>query len=115
MFAASPGLHGIEHPIYDIWLTDCKAPGETIVDAPQTADADGDAGRRSRRPTRPMPARAPTGAARHAAAQAQARCVARPAPPDDGRAPREPTQRFFPTSQYPTDLPARDPAGSSRK
>jgi hypothetical protein len=24
MFAASPGLHGIEHPIYDIWLTDCK-------------------------------------------------------------------------------------------
>lgn len=23
MFAASPGLHGIEHPIYDIWLTDC--------------------------------------------------------------------------------------------
>jgi len=24
MFAASPGLHGIEHPIYDIWLTECK-------------------------------------------------------------------------------------------
>jgi hypothetical protein len=26
MFAASPGLHGVEHPIYDIWLTDCAAP-----------------------------------------------------------------------------------------
>ena len=26
MFAASPGLHGVEHPIYDIWLTDCKDP-----------------------------------------------------------------------------------------
>ena len=26
MFAASPGLHGVEHPIYDIWLTDCKGP-----------------------------------------------------------------------------------------
>jgi hypothetical protein len=26
MFAASPGLHGVEHPIYDVWLTDCKAP-----------------------------------------------------------------------------------------
>ncbi|WP_398471921.1 DUF2155 domain-containing protein [Tardiphaga sp.] len=26
MFAASPGLHGVEHPIYDIWLTDCKQP-----------------------------------------------------------------------------------------
>ncbi len=40
MFAASPGLHGIEHPIYDIWLTGCETPGETIVEAPQTADAD---------------------------------------------------------------------------
>jgi hypothetical protein len=33
MFAASPGLHGVEHPIYDIWLTDCKAPDTTIVSA----------------------------------------------------------------------------------
>jgi hypothetical protein len=40
MFAASPGLHGVEHPIYDIWLTDCKVPDATIVsaqpDAPKT-------------------------------------------------------------------------------
>lgn len=33
MFAASPGLHGIEHPIYDIWLTDCKSPEQTVVSA----------------------------------------------------------------------------------
>src|SRR5712672_228148 len=33
MFAASPGLHGVEHPIYDIWLTDCKGPDQTIVTA----------------------------------------------------------------------------------
>jgi hypothetical protein len=26
MFAASPGLHAVEHPIYDVWLTDCAAP-----------------------------------------------------------------------------------------
>jgi hypothetical protein len=31
MFAASPGLHGVEHPIYDIWLTDCKGPETTVV------------------------------------------------------------------------------------
>jgi hypothetical protein len=42
MFAASPGLHGVEHPIYDIWLTDCKAPDTTVVtaapvDAPKPA------------------------------------------------------------------------------
>jgi hypothetical protein len=24
MFASSPGLHAVEHPIYDVWLTDCK-------------------------------------------------------------------------------------------
>lgn len=24
MFASSPGLHGVEHPIYDVWLTACK-------------------------------------------------------------------------------------------
>ena len=33
MFAASPGLHGVEHPIYDIWLTDCKNPETTVVSA----------------------------------------------------------------------------------
>src|ERR1019366_8067211 len=33
MYAASPGLHGVEHPIYDIWLTDCKGPDTTVVTA----------------------------------------------------------------------------------
>ena len=33
MFAASPGLHGVEHPIYDIWLVDCKNPETTVVSA----------------------------------------------------------------------------------
>jgi hypothetical protein len=36
MYAASPGLHGVEHPIYDIWLKDCKAPDTTIVNAAPT-------------------------------------------------------------------------------
>jgi len=31
MFAASPGLHGVEHPIYDIWLTDCKGASATVA------------------------------------------------------------------------------------
>ena len=33
MFAASPGLHGVEHPIYDIWLSDCKEPETTMATA----------------------------------------------------------------------------------
>src|SRR5262249_44891558 len=31
MFAASPGLHGVEHSIYDVWLVDCKKEPPTIA------------------------------------------------------------------------------------
>jgi hypothetical protein len=30
MFAASPGLHAVEHAIYDVWLIDCKATPPVI-------------------------------------------------------------------------------------
>lgn len=42
MFAASPGLHAIEHPIYDVWLKDCKggtAPTVTAEGTPEPAAA----------------------------------------------------------------------------
>lgn len=26
MFAESPGLNAVEHPVYDVWLTDCADP-----------------------------------------------------------------------------------------
>ena len=39
MFADSPGLHGIEHPVYDIWLTDCKGDGPLIHEAPEIVQA----------------------------------------------------------------------------
>lgn len=31
MFAASPGLHGVEHPVYDVWLVDCKGGQEAAA------------------------------------------------------------------------------------
>lgn len=34
MFASSPGLHGVEHPIYDVWLIGCKA-AEPVTTAGQ--------------------------------------------------------------------------------
>jgi len=40
MFAASPGLHAVEHPIYDVWLTDCASP-ETPTPVAQSAPAAG--------------------------------------------------------------------------
>jgi hypothetical protein len=40
MYAASPGLHAIEHPIYDVWLTDCKGPQQpTVASAPEAVPA----------------------------------------------------------------------------
>ena len=39
MFASSPGLHAVEHPIYDVWLTDCALPrtGPVAASAAQPA------------------------------------------------------------------------------
>ena len=34
MYASSPGLHAVEHPIYDIWITDCKAPLTKVAEEP---------------------------------------------------------------------------------
>jgi hypothetical protein len=109
MYAASPGLHGIEHPIYDIWLTSCKNPGETIAETPQTAAAD-DPG-----------VQAPAATATPDAAAAvkpppKPRRTPRPvvvAPAPVQAEVREPTQKFFPTSQYPSDLGFHDPSGHS--
>jgi len=42
VFAASPGLHAVEHPIYDIWLADCKNPvvvAEPVAPPPTPAAA----------------------------------------------------------------------------
>jgi hypothetical protein len=44
MFAASPGLNAVEHPVYDVWLNDCRLdsdvprPGEE-PDQARTASA----------------------------------------------------------------------------
>ncbi|MEW9615657.1 DUF2155 domain-containing protein [Shinella sp. S4-D37] len=37
MFADSPGLNAVEHPVYDVWLTECKATSE--VPPPEDSQA----------------------------------------------------------------------------
>jgi hypothetical protein len=39
MFAASPGLHAVEHPIYDVWLVDCKNPAVAATAPPAAAQS----------------------------------------------------------------------------
>jgi hypothetical protein len=31
MFAESPGLNAVEHPVFDVWLTDCSEPAKPAV------------------------------------------------------------------------------------
>jgi hypothetical protein len=63
MFASSPGLHAVEHPIYDIWLTDCAQPlGGAVAQAPApSAPVPAGSGRKPATPRAPAipPARAP--------------------------------------------------------
>src|ERR1700687_2110817 len=68
MYAASPGLHGVEHPIYDIWLTECKAPDTTVVTAAPTE------------PPKPAPALSPSPAQKRATPK-QAPRPPQPLPP----------------------------------
>jgi hypothetical protein len=49
MFAGSPGLHAVEHPIYDIWLTNCKGGATVVADTQPAAP----------RPTQSGPAGSP--------------------------------------------------------
>jgi hypothetical protein len=67
MFAASPGLHAVEHPIYDVWLTECKgatppAVAEAAPQEPKPAAA---------KPAPRQPARAPARAPLQPRAQQQ--------------------------------------------
>ena len=38
MFASSPGLHAVEHPIYDLWLTDCKGGTQVVAAEARTPE-----------------------------------------------------------------------------
>ena len=120
MFADSPGLHGVEHPVYDIWLTDCKGDGELIHEAAPVADAPIDSGDTDLGPIAPpskptsAPSATPTPKKRRATAadpgpldlNGPGAPVTIPLPPPVVAAPlpaaaptprNVPSQRFFPT------------------
>jgi hypothetical protein len=58
MFASSPGLHAVEHPIYDVWLTDCSQPIQAPAPVAQsTPPSPAPAAPAPQRPRQPPPAR----------------------------------------------------------
>ena len=59
MFASSPGLHAVEHPIYDVWLTDCSQPVQAPAPVAQSTTPSpapaAPAPQRPRQPPTPRP------------------------------------------------------------
>jgi hypothetical protein len=76
MFAESPGLHAVEHPVFDVWLTNCKT---------NAAPAPSGSAEKSATPTAP-PAPAAT-AAPAPPAEAAAAPPPPPEPPQEAEAP----------------------------
>ncbi|PZN97292.1 MAG: DUF2155 domain-containing protein [Hyphomicrobiales bacterium] len=110
MYASSPGLHGVEHAIYDVWLTDCKGGTELVVE-PKEPEAP--VAEEPRRP-RTAPARdvnqppGPPPGGRGDVLQPPGQRIDIQPPRGVPVAPQQaPRQRFFPTN------PGRDPAGGN--
>jgi hypothetical protein len=96
IFASSPGLHAIEHPIYDVWLTGCKGGNAVIAEPvdpdkvdPLKANPDPNAKTAQKKP--PVPAGAPLPGSPDGQ-------IGVAAPQGVPVAPRQPSQRFFPTN-----------------
>jgi len=86
MFAASPGLHAVEHPIYDVWITNCKggqapAVAEVPPEAPKQPARQQQQQQRRTAPPPPPPS-------------AQRAPPPPPPPPSAQRTPQQPS--FFP-------------------
>jgi hypothetical protein len=105
MFAESPGLHAVEHPVFDVWLTSCKTPNASTAagsneNAPPEAPADA--------------AEAPAPDAPAAAAEAPP-AAAEPPPPtaEAPRAPKPPK----PAAEAPIPLPwaTKPPANAASR
>ena len=98
MFAASPGLHGIEHAIYDVWLTDCKGGTEVIVEAKEQEDVPVAGQQRSRRQqqAQPRPGASPQ---QQAGVSPSGRLDVAPPRGVPVQPQQQPTRRFYPTNQ----------------
>lgn len=130
MFAASPGLHGVEHPVYDVWLVDCKggkesAPAATTAETAPAPDATAAAApaepkkKKSRKvePKAPAPVEnAPIGPADAAPPQPAVEAAPAPDAPAAGEAPAQPQpgrkkKRKPAAAAAPAATPVEPPSG----
>lgn len=116
MFAGSPGLNAIEHPVYDVWLTDCKGGTDIIKTPPEVEEEEPPPQavelrkNTPARPVNPLPNRPLPNAA-----NAPLRLPGDAGVPPAALAPRpQPQQRFFPTNQPPARGYDPGPGSSGR-
>nr|WP_203236150.1 DUF2155 domain-containing protein [Methylobacterium crusticola] len=103
MFAASPGLHAIEHPIYDVWLVDCKGGSDVVAEPKEQEDAPVAATKPERR-RREQAQRGEDGRAQQVNRQGQVDVAPLRGTPVQPR--QSPSRRFFPTNDGPLPLNA---------
>jgi hypothetical protein len=103
MFAGSPSLHALDHPVYDIWLLRCKGTGELIPEAASTQSQTPEVvpPLEPVKPAVPKPKRTPAAAADVQRPPPLAGGPIEVAPPPGFVPPSEqrtPTRRFYPTT-----------------
>ncbi|WP_081631247.1 DUF2155 domain-containing protein [Methylobacterium sp. 77] len=101
MFAASPGLHAIEHPIYDVWLVDCKGGNDIIAEAREQEDVPAMASKPEK--TRRQKNTDPTRTAQQVNPNGQVDVEAPRGVPVQPK--QKPSRKFFPTNEGPAPAP----------
>jgi hypothetical protein len=100
MFASSPGLHAIEHPIYDVWLLDCKGGSDVIAEAKEQDDTPALAAKPPEKPGRRKDA---TKTAQQVNSAGQVDVEAPRGVPVQPR--QKPSRKFFPSNEGPAPAP----------
>ena len=107
MFADSPGLHAVEHPVFDVWLTNCKT-NEPVAPAGSEQNAAAPAAPAAEAPA----AEAPAAAAPAPEAPAPTAAEAAPPPPPKPAPAAKPASAPAPApaaAQGPARAPAAPP------
>ncbi|WP_292511283.1 DUF2155 domain-containing protein [Methylobacterium sp.] len=105
-FAASPGLHAIEHSIYDVWLVDCKGGTDIIAEAREQEDVPAMAARQDK-PKRGSRRDDPTRTAQQVNPAGQVDVEAPRGVPVQPR--QKPSRKFFPNNEGPAPAPPPQP------
>lgn len=107
MFASSPGLHAIEHPIYDVWLVDCKGGNDVIAEAKEQEDVPAMAAK----PEKPGKRKDATKTAQQVNSAGQVDVEAPRGVPVQPK--QKPSRKFFPSNEGPAPAPVAPPQPQS--